>query len=78
MKTYEISASRDSEAKTWIATSDDVPGLCAEADDLERLIEIVKSLAPELLVANGVIADEPGDIPLNVIAQREELTRVVA
>ena len=58
MKTYKISASWDSEAKTWIATSDDVPGLCAEADDLEQLIEIVKSLAPELLVANGIIANE--------------------
>ena len=58
MKTYKISASWDGETKTWIATSEDVPGLCAEADDLEQLIEIVKSLAPELLVANGIIPNE--------------------
>jgi predicted RNase H-like HicB family nuclease len=78
MKTYRVNISWDSDAQTWIATSDDILGLCAESETMESLIEIVKSLAPELLIANGVITNEPGDIPLNVIAERHELARVVA
>ena len=38
----------------WIATSDDVPGLCCEAATFEELVETVLALAPDLLTANGV------------------------
>lgn len=67
---YTIRATWDDEAQVWIALSEDVPGLCCEAASLEGLIDIVRGLVPELLAANG-IAIAGGDIPLNVLAQRQ-------
>jgi Domain of unknown function (DUF1902) len=69
--TYRVDAEWDEAAKVWIATSDDVPGLCAEAASLEALIAIVVDLVPELLVANGVAAaDALGGVPIRVVAER--------
>ena len=40
MKTeYEIKAMWDPEACVWVASSEEVPGLCTEAETLEILIE---------------------------------------
>ena len=35
--TYTVHAEWDPEASVWVATSDDVPGLCAEAPTVEEL-----------------------------------------
>ncbi len=67
---FTINASWDDQAKVWIATSEDVPGLCCEDKSLEGLIEVVTGLVPELLAANGIVTDAR-DIPLNVLAQRQ-------
>lgn len=66
---YRVDAAWDEDAHVWIATSDDVPGLCAEAATLEALIDIVLGLAPELLAANGVAAGATlKDVPIRVVA----------
>lgn len=39
----------DQEAAVWIATSRDVPGLCAQAATREELTKVVKALVPEML-----------------------------
>ena len=44
MKNYEIHAEWDTEAGVWIATSEDVPGLCAQADTFDDLVDIVTGL----------------------------------
>ena len=49
---YNISCTWDAEADVWYATSDDVPGLVAESDSLDTLIEDVRQLTPELLELN--------------------------
>ena len=49
-----IRAEWDEEALVWVATSDDVPGLATEDNNMERLIEKLKILIPELLEANGI------------------------
>ena len=68
---YRVDAAWDEVASVWIATSDDVPGLCAEAATLEALIDIVLGLAPELLAANGVAAGAAlDDVPIRVVAER--------
>jgi hypothetical protein len=68
---YRFDADWDEAAGVWIATSEDVPGLCAEAASLEALIEVVVDLVPELLVANGVAAAEAmGEVPIRVVAER--------
>ncbi len=56
----------DEEAKVWVATSDDVPGLATEEFTIENLIQKLKILIPELLKANGMHTelDVPSDLTL--------------
>lgn len=70
----EVKAEWDSEAKVWVATSDDVVGLITEAETVELLQKKLLILIPELLEANGSLEqDEKYEIPMNLIAHREEL-----
>jgi len=52
-----IHAEWDTEAGVWVAMSDDVPGLVAEADTFEALSAKLDRLLPELLQANGYCGD---------------------
>ena len=54
----------DEEASVWVATSDDVPGLATEEENMERLIEKLKVLIPELLDANGM--ERQPEIPFEI------------
>jgi predicted RNase H-like HicB family nuclease len=54
-KTYHVQADWDAEAGVWVATSDDVPGLATEAETIERLTDRLRTIIPELLVANGLL-----------------------
>ena len=58
----------DDDAQVWVATSDDVPGLATEADDMDALVEKLKTMIPELLDANGVA--HGADVPFEVLGQR--------
>ncbi len=49
----EVFAEWDSEARVWVAESEDVPGLVAEAPTPEELEEKLKNLIPELLELNA-------------------------
>jgi predicted RNase H-like HicB family nuclease len=71
--TYTVHCAWDAEAEVWVASSDDVPGLATGADTLDGLVQKLKVVIPELLEANGLLsADEPGDIPFAIIAERHE------
>ena len=50
---YEILAQWDKDACVWVAESEDVPGLVAEADSPNGLGEKLRILIPELLELNG-------------------------
>jgi predicted RNase H-like HicB family nuclease len=54
---YEIRAQWDSEAGVWVAESEDVPGLVAEADSPNVLAQKLRTLIPELLELNGATSD---------------------
>jgi predicted RNase H-like HicB family nuclease len=54
---YEIRAQWDSEAGVWVAESEDVPGLVAEADSPNALVQKLRALIPELLELNGATSD---------------------
>lgn len=54
---YEILAQWDREAGVWVAESEDVPGLVAEADSPNVLAQKLRTLIPELLELNGVPSD---------------------
>lgn len=49
-----VQAIWDNEAKVWVALSDDIPGLVAEASSLDDLFRNLQELIPELLVLNGM------------------------
>ena len=63
----------DEEALVWVATSDDVPGLATEEENIERLIEKLKEMIPELLDANGI--EKEYEIPFEIITRRFETIR---
>lgn len=67
-RTLTIRAIWDDEARVWVATSDDVPGLATEADDMDALVEKLKAMIPELLDANGVAHD--AEVPFEIVGQR--------
>jgi hypothetical protein len=52
-----IDARWDDQARVWIATSNDVPGLVVEADTWPTMIEEVKLVLPELLELSGSPTD---------------------
>ena len=54
----EIVAVWDSEARVWVAESEDVPGLVAEGSTPEELEEKLKVLIPELLKLNAHLLDD--------------------
>ena len=69
-----VNAEWDSEAKVWVATSNDVPGLITEAETVEALAEKLSVMIPELLEANGTLAGHAiREVPINLIAHREQI-----
>ncbi len=67
---YFVHAEWDGDARVWVATSDDVPGLVTEADTTEALIARLRTLIPELLEANG--QDASGPVPFELLTRRFE------
>jgi len=72
MKPYHVKAEWDAEAAVWVASSEDVPGLATGADSFEALIDKLKTVVPELLEENGLIAAGTQAIPFIVTAERSE------
>lgn len=73
MKTgYEIKAMWDAEAGVWVASSDEVSGLCTEAETMELLIEKLKVIVPELLQANGLVFSSH-QLSFHIVSERTEL-----
>jgi len=70
VQTYVVRATWDDEAKVWVAASDDVPGLVAEASSVEKLIKKLRVLVPEMLEANGISA--PAAYQVRLLAQYQE------
>jgi hypothetical protein len=67
-KVLFVRAEWDDEARVWVATSDDVPGLATEADTMEILCAKLEIMVPELLSANGY--PDSDDIPYELLARR--------
>jgi predicted RNase H-like HicB family nuclease len=70
-RTYVVNATWDDEASVWVAVSDDVPGLVAEASSIPELTKKLAILIPELLESNGALPEPRGhDIPIEVVAHQ--------
>jgi len=67
----------DEEARVWVATSDDVPGLATEECTIELLIEKLKVMIPELLALNrGRV--RPRRIAFEMLSRRFESLELAA
>ena len=75
-RTCEIKADWDAEAGVWVAESQDVPGLVAEAESLSVLAQKLRILVPELLELNGALAPGEKVVKLLIRAHHEETTEV--
>jgi hypothetical protein len=62
-----VNAVWDDEAKVWVATSDDVPGLATEAPTQVDLVKKLKTMVPELLDANGYADGE--QLPVRLLGE---------
>ena len=76
MSEYHVNAFWDDEAKVWVGTSEDVPGLCVEAGTLEELMQAAGELIPDLLTLNGILPQgDTRPVPFHVTAERSALAR---
>ncbi len=75
VKKLKIQANWDNEAKVWVATSDDIPGLVTEAENIPELTDKLKRMIPELLELNGFPdGDESSsEIPFELTSIKEEV-----
>ncbi|MEX6507427.1 DUF1902 domain-containing protein [Jiella sp. M17.18] len=71
--TIIVRAEWDDEAKVWVASSDDVPGLALESESLEALQNRVLGALEDLIEFNGLQFETP-EIPVHFIA--EQIARV--
>jgi len=68
-RVYSVQARWDSEGGVWVAESEDVPGLVAEAESPNALAKKLRILIPELLDLNGV--REAGGEPVEFVVRYE-------
>lgn len=71
MKMFVIKVKLDSESGVYYVAESNVPGLHVEADSLDEMRDSIFELAPDLLVANGVIKPHIHgcDVPLELVMQ---------
>lgn len=55
IREYIVDVEWDEEARVWVATSADIPGLATEAASLDSLLERVRAVTPELLADNAAL-----------------------
>lgn len=76
---YRVHADWDPDAKVWVATSDDVPGLATEAPTVEALAEKLRIMIPDLLEANQLLSgDQPDAIAFELTSHRQERVRLAS
>jgi hypothetical protein len=71
----------DPEAEVFVVTSEDVPGLVAEAATWREIDEKLQVLIPELLELNGVAGlsgDRFEDVPVVIRTEQKSTVRVHA
>jgi hypothetical protein len=74
--TYVVRATWDEDARVWVAVSEDVPGLVAEASNFEQLVEKLRNLVPELLEANSHLVKREARLPISISLLAEYHERI--
>jgi hypothetical protein len=68
MKEITVNAEWHDDAKIWIATSEDIWGLSAQAPNLEILRAKILPMIADLVELNNVELDGP-DVPIHIVAK---------
>lgn len=68
---FAVDAVWDDDAEVWVAQSDEVAGLVAEADSRAHLVDKLQILIPELLELNACPFDPTKDIDLVIRYSRK-------
>ncbi|MDJ0635836.1 MAG: DUF1902 domain-containing protein [Xenococcaceae cyanobacterium MO_188.B29] len=72
-----VQAIWDADARVWVATSKNVPGLATEADTIEALTAKLRNMIPELMIINNLISEDySGSISFELSTLRQELIQV--
>ena len=78
-RTIVVWAQWDSDAKVWVATSDDLPGLITEAKNQQALIVKLRVMIPDLLEDDGGFdGDDLPEIPVMIMTEQLEKIRLRA
>ena len=73
MHTIVVDVIWDDEAGVYVATSEDVYGFATEAPTLDKLKDRVLAILPELIEANGFVAEGvPGDVNVCIMSKFSE------
>lgn len=73
-----VKAALDPEARVWYVESSDLPGLNAEADSLEELIDKLPAVVLDLLDEGGLEGHDGGDVAIELIAHASTRVRIAA
>jgi predicted RNase H-like HicB family nuclease len=77
MRPFNVFVSHDAADGVWFVESSDIPGLNAEAESYEALVEIILDVAPDLIEVN--VDDQNGDLPnIPVLVQHQATAKRVA
>ncbi len=77
-KPLVVRATWDDEARVWVATSDDVPGLATEAKTCDALLKKLRVIIPELLEANGIVPSSVDEVPIELVSSLSMRTKTRA
>ncbi len=66
-----VKAEWDSDAKVWVATTEDIAGFVAEADSFDALQPRVMAVLADLIELNGFESDLV-EIPVHIVASRTD------
>lgn len=69
---YSVQARWDTEGGVWVAESEDVPGLVAEAESPNELSKKLRVLIPELLELNRALPPDSKPVEFVVHYKHEE------
>jgi predicted RNase H-like HicB family nuclease len=79
LRSIIVKANWDPDAGVWVATSDDIPGLVAEAETAEALEAEIQSVIGDLMELNGPPEpDLPTEIPLHIMHHHISKVRIRA
>lgn len=73
MNEIQINVVFDSDVNVYVATSEDVPGLVAEAPTFEVLKDKVFSLIPILMSENKHLVGSIPSVPVELLIRQKEL-----